>query len=288
MTADRDYGCRQALEYFEALTGGETASDAKAQEHLKACSSCASELELRSRLRARLKAAVRGELPMPGLHDRVRATIRERERAPRSSWLPNRVMLAAAAMASLCIAALVVTRSNIAPSTLAAQDEFIGAMQARVAAVFGVGLGDHLHCSWFRTFPSLPGPELTSALGGEYAPLAKIVRDQVPDRFRLVIAHRCSYRGRRFVHVSMKDDVNLLSLVITDKQAGESFPASGGTVAGGIQLHHAGVDRFQVSGFETADQLVFLVSDLRPDENRNLLAALAPDVNRVLDSIRKG
>ena len=65
---------------------------------------------MRTRLRAKVKAAVRSEMPVPGLEERIRATIRERERRARTPWFSNRIMLFAAAMVTVCFAFLLVTQ----------------------------------------------------------------------------------------------------------------------------------------------------------------------------------
>ena len=100
--------------------------------------------------------------------------------------------------------------------------------------------------------------ELVRKIGPEYAALVPIVRKQVPEEYRMVIAHKCSYGGRKFVHLSLRNDENLLSVVITQKQNGESFPQDGALPESvrGVALHAARVDRFQISGFESAGQLV--------------------------------
>ena len=100
-----------------------------------------------------------------------------------------------------------------------------------------------------------------------------------------MLAHECRYHGRRFVHLSLMSDSNLLSLVMTRKAEGESFSVEGMLPAltqAGIPLYQAGVQRFQVTAFETGDYMVYFISDLTKQGNTVLMLALAPRVKDFL------
>jgi len=57
----------------------------------------------------------------------------------------------------------------------------------------------------------------------EYARAHSIVRNQIPGSYKMMLAHECHYQKRKFVHLSLMDGSNMVSLVIADKTAGESF-----------------------------------------------------------------
>jgi hypothetical protein len=50
----------------------------------------------------------------------------------------------------------------------------------------------------------------------------------------------------------------------------------------GIPMYQAGVQRFQISAFETRDRLVYFISDLSKEKNTEMMLALAPQVKAFL------
>ena len=101
----------------------------------------------------------------------------------------------------------------------------------------------------------------------------------------MMLAHECRYHRRQFVHLSLMDDSNLLSLIITRKTEGESFRTEDMLPAltqAGIPMYQSGVQRFQLTAFETRDHLVYFVSDLPKEQNTNLMLAVAPHVKNFL------
>ena len=161
-----------------------------------------------------------------------------------------------------------------------------------------VGLGGHIHRSVFRKYPknALSAQEAIAKMNPEYAGLAAIVRGQVPEKYRMTLAHECRYQGRRFVHVSLMDDAmddamddsHTMSLVITRETSDESFTTEGALPAliqSGIPMYQAGVQRFQLTAFETPGYLVYFVSDLPKNQNTNLMLAIGPRVRDFLEAL---
>ena len=104
----------------------------------------------------------------------------------------------------------------------------------------------------------------------------------------MTLAHQCTYNGREYIHLSLRDESNMLSLVMTRKVNGESFRAENLLPArneSGIPMYQAGVQRFQISAFETGDYLVYFISDLGKQQNTNLMLALAPRVKGFLATL---
>ena len=69
------------------------------------------------------------------------------------------------------------------------------------------------------------------------------------------------------------------------KTAGESFRASEivpALVQGGIPMYQAGVQRFQMTAFETRDFLVYVISDLDQQQNTELMIALSAPMKEFL------
>jgi hypothetical protein len=235
-----------------------------------------------ARLKEMLKRAVKNEPAPPFLEARIRNTIRAERR---TSW---RLRLApVAAAAAVCLGVTIAYQLGHLRLTTASQESYITAVSNRVATLMRVGLGDHIHCSVFRKFPKDPpsAEALAARLGPEYRDLLPLVRRNVPERYAMVIAHTCRYRGRRFVHLSLRGEGKLMSLVIARKKDGESFATEGMAAAlsrSGIDVYRAGVQRFEIASFESRDHLVYFVSDLGRQPNMEMMLALAPRVREFL------
>ncbi len=233
----------------------------------------------------RLKRAVhRVEVP-PFLEARIRNHIRAVK--PSRRWLPRlvTVTIAAATVFGLVMA----YQLGHLRLTVRSQESYIGTVSTQIATLMRVGLGDFIHCSVFRKYPKNPPTteEFIEKMTPHYAGLIPIVRSQVPDSYRMMLAHQCSYHRRKFVHLSLMSDTNMLSLVITRKADGESFSTEDmlpALVQAGIPMYQSSVQRFQMTAFETRDYLVYFISDLTKQQNTQLMLALGPKVKDFLVS----
>src|SRR5262245_28939769 len=169
--------------------------------HIQGCPTCAAEVDTRARLRFRLKAAVNGQGVPPELQVRIREQIRTGR--PGSSfhfgWLRAAWPRGAGAMAALVVAAALwvnYSRERMpALSDRPGQSNYISRVSANLAAILKVGLGDHIHCSIFRKYPKDPPPveKMEGELGPAYAGLLPVVRAAVPEGYKVIMAHECSY-----------------------------------------------------------------------------------------------
>jgi hypothetical protein len=215
----------------------------------------------------RVQSAVRNIDVPPYLEARIRARLA----TPGRSW--GRLVPAAAALCvMLAVGAFFMERHF-------SEEAYISEVSAPVSALMRVGLGDHVHCSYFHKFPANPPSveELVRKMGPTYAALIPVVREQVPANCQLVMAHECSYHGRKFVHLTLKSDTNLMSLVIARKGPGETF--------GGAGFLQASSARFQIASFEDRDYLVYFVSDLSQEKNSEMMRAMAPGVRAFLGKL---
>lgn len=233
-----------------------------------------------STLSERLQRAVRSEAPPPFLEARIRNALRASE--SKAPWGGRLALLAAAAV--LCLGAAAAYRFGQARLS---RESYSASVSNRVGALMRVGLGDHIHCSVFRRFPkNAPRMEdLAGNLGSQYGGLIPILRERLPEEYRLMIAHECRYRGRAYIHVSLKSDSRLLSLVIARKNDGESFEAAGlapAVAQSGIPFYRAGAQPFEIASFESAGYLVYFISDLDERQNMRMMLAIAPEVKELL------
>jgi hypothetical protein len=236
---------------------------------------------------ARLKAAVESVPVPPYLETRIRARIRE---AHQPRWRFAVRFAPVAAGLAACFGGLLAYQLGYLRLTANSQESYIASVTTQIATLMRVGLGDHIHCSVFRKYPKDPptAEEVVSKMPEQYAGLAPIVRSQVPENYRMTLAHECRYHKRRFVHLSLMDDANMMSVVITRKAEGESFRTEDMLPAlteAGIPMYQTGVQRFQVTAFETRDHLVYFISDLSKQKNAEMMLALAPGLKSFLSKL---
>lgn len=104
---------------------------------------------------------------------------------------------------------------------------------------------------------------MAESLGPRYQGLAPLVKASVPEEYSIIMAHQCGYAGRRYVHLTLHNGSNLISLVIARKEPGESLETLQPTEwASGVALYQAAARSYEVAGFETDRYLAYVVSDL--------------------------
>lgn len=288
-----DNPCARIRRYMDSYINNELLVETNHEvlRHLETCPACATEVESRTRMKARLQSAVRNQSVPEDLQERVGAVLREDSR---NSFAWARWASAAAAVLVVAVGLWVELPRWTRPALpdLAdrrGQDVFIQKVSASLSAVLTVGLGDHIHCSIFRKYPKSPPSvnEMAQKLGPAYQDLVPLVKARVPEEFRIILAHQCGYHGRRFVHLTLTNGSSLLSLVITRKQPGESMQAL--TVsdhASGVAVYQAAAQNYDVAGFETDQFLAYVVSDLGARQNLQIAYALAPSVHQFLAAVR--
>jgi hypothetical protein len=242
-----------------------------------------------NQINARLKAAVQSVDVPPFLEAKIRRHIQE-QTAPvpsRGGWT---WVTSSAAVAGLAIAGLIGFELMGLRQTAGKQESFIVSVASRVGTLMRVGLGDHIHCAFFRKFPAQAPAveEMESNLGSEYKDLVPVVRQNVPEQYSLVLGHACRYNGRRFIHLSLKNGSQLMSLVITTKQGSETFDIQGALpelVQSGIPMYTSTTERFQIAAMETSSHLVYFISDLPGKQNTQLLVAMGPSIKAILENL---
>ena len=268
-------------------------------KHLEACAACSGKLGARMRVRSLLRQAVQSETAPPALRQRIEGRIRRSESPFSRLRFSPRWALAAAASAVVILGSVVTARwrTNRLYDDRGAQDAYIQVVAERSPRVAAVGLADHLHCAVFRRFPQGYPAEAVAAqqLGPQFVRLVSMVKERMPGEYRVVMAHRCSYAGRPYVHFVLKSDSNLLSLVITEKKPGDSLREMSGIRSPSLRadsgspalspLYQVEVKGFEVAGFESQGYLAFVVSDLHWENNLHIAESLAPVVSGFLDSL---
>ena len=238
-------------------------------------------------LKEKLQRAVRSEEVPPYLEARIRANLAAIPR-PASLWSPRWAV--AGLLAAGLMGVTIAYQLGHLLLTTAAQESYVVKLTNQVASIMRVGLGDHLHCAYFGKLPrSAPRvEELVSQMGPRYSGLLPIVRQEVPEQFQIVGGHRCRYHKRPFIHIVLKGDAKLLSLVVAEKKPGEAFDVEGmlpALVQSGQPIYQTSAQRFQIASFETPEHLVYFISDLTAEQNMHQLLAMTPAVKAFLGKL---
>jgi hypothetical protein len=136
-----------------------------------------------------------------------------------------------------------------------------------------VGLDDHLHCAIEGAYPRQAGKAEAMTALGPYSPMLQPVLDQFPGD-SLVSAHRCTVGGRDYVHMILRRDRMLISVILTKRKDGETFPR---TI---IPVHESGLAGYSISSFGAGGYLGYVVSGLPGQQNDRLAGLVAPVVRR--------
>ena len=158
-----------------------------------------------------------------------------------------------------------------------------------VDATLNLGIAVHIRCA--INSPIADGtftPEkMALAVGPRYIGLVSLVEKTLPRDFLVPVAHQCSVDGHNYVHLIVKNQGKLLSLIITRKE-GRAFPHSSRNNivdALGMPLHEAFLRNLHVVGFETRKHLGFVVSGLDREQTHRVAVELAPAVREYLKKL---
>ena len=283
--------CERVLGLIDAYIDNELLVETNVDvlQHMQGCPRCAAELNLRSALKKRVRAAGQTTDATPEFQLRIHDVLREAAKSARSRVWPPAMMAVAAAAAGIMGVSIAYQLGHLRLTT-ASQEQFIQSITQRVGYTMGIGLGDHVHCAHFRKYTAqIPSFEqMTADLGPDYKDLLPIVKNAIPSGYTIVMAHQCRYHGRRFVHVALRSDSGLASLVIARRGDGESF-ARGQLIPAftnaELPMYRADVSRFDLTAFETPGHLVYFISDLGDQKNIQIMTTLSKPVGQFLNKL---
>lgn len=234
-------------------------------------------------MRDLLRKAVKNQPAPAGLETRVRARVREAAEA-QDSLLRNWRWPALAGLAALVVAGVFWFRPEVT-SLPADEDAYIARVSAQVSPLMRVGLGDHIHCALFRKHGAKDPAHILPA---KYAGLLEVARRYAPRGYQVTLSHQCAHGQRLFVHLVMRKDRDLISLVLATKGEGEAFEAKSlvqGLRNTGMAIYAEDALDFRVSAFETKQHFVYVISSMPAGSNTDLLLAMAEDVGKSLPAI---
>ena len=267
-----DFGqksCEKIRRYLDSYLSNELLVETNHEvlRHMESCPACTGELDSKIRARELLRGAVMGQRPAEGLEDRLRKAIRSRAAAGPAQGGWQRWPIAAIVLIALAgsLAEGVHLRRNYA---------------VRETALLMIGCNDHVHCALGGHYPATPPTfaQMAAKMGAGFVQLVPVVERKAAG-FKVIEGHRCKANGRVYEHIILRGDAGLMSVVVTRKQPGEAFPRSL------FGLHDGAIENLEVSGFETHDYLVYVVSGLDRKKNLEIAYALAPGMRDVLNRI---
>jgi len=274
--------CKRIRSYLDSYLNNELLVETNHEllTHLERCGACSQSLEDRARLKAQLKHAVMQDYAPAALREHIINDLRRRR-----GFSFNGVLLAvAAAAAVLVIAAVTFYSWGPSKSQLSLQAEVESG--DKTGQILKIGFDDHVFCAIDHQLANkqFTTEQMSERLGPEYAGLVTLVREKLPQGYTVVVGHRCHYQEREFVHLIMRNQSDVVSLVITRKNAEAFAINSVATIAqaAGGPIYQAAWANQHVAGLETRDHLVFVISSEPGNANLQIAASLAPSVRDLL------
>jgi hypothetical protein len=272
--------CNRIRPYLDSYLNNELLVETNHEvlKHIEACAACSQSLEDRVRIKSQLKRAVMQDHAPVALRERISSDMRGRRGFKFNSF--SFVLAAAAAMLVIMLTTFFTLNSRTKPLSLQAHvatNDFEG-------QVLKIGFEDHVFCAIDHQLANrqFTAEQMSEKLGPEYAGLIDVVRAKMPKPFTVIVGHRCHYQEREFVHLIMRNQSEVVSLIITRKN-GESYGDAATTMqAAGVQIHQSDWHNIQVAGMETKDFLVFVVSNEPKQETASIASSLAPSVRDFL------
>jgi hypothetical protein len=274
---------RRSLDYYLS-NELPTEANLEAVRHLKVCPRCAEARAGGQRIKVALKRAIGQEECAPqGLEQRILKEIKRQ-----AGWSYR--WLAVAAIVVLTVG--VVGARHWLNARHASEVHFAlhttgnQSHSGKDDEAFNLGLDDHINCALSRNFSSgtLSFEQISRSIGPYYAGLAPLVKDQIPQNYKLMAGHQCGFQGRNFVHLIYTDRKEILSIILTKKQ-GETFdkstPGAGAQVSG-TSLYQSRREEQESVGFETLDYLAYVVSGLAREDHLQIASRLIPSIQRFL------
>jgi len=267
--------CATVLSYLDSYLSGELLVETNQDiiNHLGKCEACSRALEDRRRVRLLLQRAVDKEPVPSGLEAKITSGIHGRNIRRWFGWRLNSLWIAPASILALILIALIFfSRSGEYPSPSAIA--FSGRVTSdRGMQLVNVGLQDHISCAIDhkmkdRTFTV---DQMKEGLGPVYSGLLSIVQQKIKRGYTVVVAHRCSFNGRDYIHFILKNDENkIVSVVLTAKSSPGYgvFNSDPKTPVPTVYVSY--VKGYNVASFETKDYVGFVISDIGEDENMYL------------------
>ena len=275
--------------------------------HLETCADCRQELNIRREWRETLRSAVRNA-PQSRINEgfmmRLRANLRTQATRPNfweklsASWLivaPTfAVLLVLASLTffalrenSLSNNNLTATKQTPLPTIEATETDELKNSAVKIAyrELAEKAVGDHENCALKFNLAEKPISlrEAAAKFGkfnqGIDRAVINSLRQVFSDKVEFLEAHSCVFGGKRFAHIILRYQNQVVSVVVTESEntAGANSETANGAEAITCQPSGEGL---QVACFKTAKYAIFVVSGLSESDNLTLARTISPAVRR--------
>jgi hypothetical protein len=289
--------CRNFKEMLDSYLSDELAVETNhaVMRHAEHCGACRSEMAARRNLRSLLRGAVKTTTATPEFRHRLRERLRAEafatagappvaQTSPRDSWFSKwfgQFSLPQFAMATAALLLVVLSSVYLFSNSSRVQAAALSPVILNQAA------GDHDHCAAF--WRNLTQGETDPVRGVEdYDPSLQDLGQHSPHKalgLKFHYAHVCSEGGRKFVHLVYSRGHDLVSLLVTERNAEAmktgAVPTDDGVKAG-LQRELGLLGKYTVSAYQTSKHVVLLVSSLDEPTQQQLAEKLAQPISQLL------
>jgi putative zinc finger protein len=260
--------CREVRDLADSFLSEQLLVETNHQvlRHLEGCPACRAELESRRELRAAIRRTfIHNESLRISDEFRSRAVSRLRTAIPGKHARMNSRRW----MIGLTVAAVLILVAGVG--------EFLHTRG--ISLIVRDALADHENCAIQFRLPEKPVPLEEAA--ARYDPSFRLLEDTPSNDWntpvgplRIIDRHSCVFQGRRFAHIVLQIQGQVVSLLITANEAGvKEARQDGGGLPRLAELPSE--DGFQVVSFDVPGHTVLLVGSLGEQELRQVAQSLS-------------
>ena len=277
---DSDIQCRDARQRADSFVAGELSVEAShaVMRHLESCPACRADVDARRALREQLRGAF---LADPTLAPRAEWAAELAARLQSSSVPRRPAAVVGWWSGGLALAATLLLGASVAI--------YFGAGwrgATALAELARMAAGDHRNCAIKFALAERPIPLADAA--ARYDAAYRAFGSTPPDSFtarggtvEVVDRHSCVYNGRRFAHVVMRYQGQVVSLLVTTEPAGWLSRLPGAS-EGNLDAPLPSVGDDVVRMGRAGGHAVFFVGDARSQAVRDVADAISPAVYSTL------
>jgi hypothetical protein len=259
--------CREVRDLADSFLSEQLLVETNHQvlRHLEGCSACRAELESRRELRAAIRRAF--------IHNesfRISDEFRSRAVSRLRTTIPGKLarMNSRRWMIGLTVAAVLILVAGVG--------EFL--RTRGISLIVQDAVADHQNCAvQFR----LPEKPISLEAAARYDPSFRLLQDMPSDDWssplgplRIVDRHSCVFQGRRFAHIVLQIQGQVVSLLVTANEVRvRETRQDGGGLPRLAELPSE--DGFQVVSFDVPGHTVFLVGSLGEQQLRQVAQSLS-------------
>jgi hypothetical protein len=141
-----------------------------------------------------------------------------------------------------------------------------------------IGFNEHVQCKHGKEYTFQPQSisKMTASLGPEFTAFLQSIRHTEPE-FKILQAHRCSFRGRVFTHVVLEENGTAVSVMLMPKGPGDFVRPDDASSKQFLPGTQAGMTGALLNG---PAYISYVVSELSPAKNLELANQIQPALSK--------